>query len=194
MANKHKGGYKAYIRSSKAWYADSLKNENIQLSVGIFHEGDGTTGEFIVEWVPLGGVEKGCPKLCAFDDSWSALWECRDMLQMMKEIDDQNIQEPEFCKMLDELGYRDDTEYETPYKTKESTKNEIVEKMREGWTLTNRGTGYWLSEPRKSYEKTENIQIAPEIVSAMESESLIKLNTPCNSTIAELCEYIYDAP
>ena len=152
--------------------------------VGIFHPDGGTTGEFIFEWIPLSNGEKPWAKLKSFDDSWSALLECRDMLEMMKEIDGQNIQEPEFCEMLKKLGYKDDTEYKETH----MTKKEIIAKMRDGGTLANRGTGYWLTEPREKYRPIESIEIDEKLVKEMELEGLIKLTIPYNSIIAELCE------
>jgi len=35
----------------------------------------------------------------------------------MSELDSQNIQEPEFCELLNKLGYQDITEYDSPHVT-----------------------------------------------------------------------------
>jgi len=52
------------------------------------------------------------PRLKAFDDSWSALWLFKDLLEKISKIDGQDIQESEFCELLDSLGVIDITEYE----------------------------------------------------------------------------------
>lgn len=106
----HNNDKRAYIRSSKAWYSKALKEESISVSVGMYHPNGGTSGEFQFEWVPLG--DKLFAELKACDDGWSALWQFKDLLEKMAEIDDQEIQEQEFCELLDSLGIIDITEYE----------------------------------------------------------------------------------
>lgn len=106
----HDGCKRAYIRSSKAHYSAYLPKENIRVMVGMYHPEGGTSGEFEFEWVILNG--KGCARLKAFEDSWSALWLFKDLLEKMSEIDSEEIQEPEFCQLLDSLGVIDITEYE----------------------------------------------------------------------------------
>lgn len=101
--------YRAYIRSSKAYYSQSQLKDPISVMVGMYHPEGGTSGEFEFEWVVLTG--KGCARLKCFEDSWSALWQFKDLLEKMSEIDSQEIQEPEFCKLLDSLGIIDITEY-----------------------------------------------------------------------------------
>lgn len=109
MTNKTE--YKrAYIRSSRAFYSRYLPSENIQVMVGLYHPEGGTCGEFEFEWVPLSNGTHA--RLKAFEDSWDALWQFQDLLQKMAEIDDTDIQEPEFCELLDSLGIVDITEYE----------------------------------------------------------------------------------
>ena len=113
MKIKHSesGGIRAYIRNSKAWYASG--NENVEITIGIYHSStEGTRGEFSVEWLNIANNELLAPRLCSFDDSWSVLNEFKDLLEKMKELDNQNIQEPEFCKVLDSLNIKDITKYE----------------------------------------------------------------------------------
>jgi len=109
MSN-HEGCKRAYIRSSKAHYAEFLPRETEKVMVGMYHPEGGTSGEFEFEWVILNG--KGCARLKAFEDSWSALWLFKDLLEKMSEIDSEEIQEPEFCQLLDSLGIIDITQYE----------------------------------------------------------------------------------
>lgn len=108
--NTHEGCKRAYIRSSKAYYAQFLPRETEKVMVGMYHPEGGTSGEFQFEWVILNG--KGCARLKAFEDSWSALWLFKDLLEKMSEIDSEEIQEPEFCQLLDSLGIVDITEYQ----------------------------------------------------------------------------------
>ena len=108
---KHNGCKRAYERSSKAFYAKSLPTETIKVMVGMYHPEGGTSGEFEFDWVDLGSHGL-CARLKCFDDAWDALAQFKDLLHKMAEIDEQNIQEPEFCKILDELGIVDITQYE----------------------------------------------------------------------------------
>ncbi len=103
----HKGGKRAYIRSSKAYYNSVVLTTRIM--IGIYDSEGGMSGEFQIEWIDLG---KAYAQLQVFEDTWSCLWEFRDLLEKMAEIDGQAIQEPEFCKLLDNLGILDITEYE----------------------------------------------------------------------------------
>jgi hypothetical protein len=107
----HEGGKRAYIRSSKAHYASVLK-EKISVMIGIYYAEGGTSGEFEVEFIELGKGKQLAARLKAFEDSWNALWLFKDLLEKMAEVDEQEIQEPEFCKLLDSLGIIDITEYE----------------------------------------------------------------------------------
>jgi hypothetical protein len=110
LDKKHKGCTRCYIRTSKSYYAKSLPKENLRVIVGMYDlDGGGTSGEFEFEWVLMNN--KGIAKLNAFEDSWSSLWQFKDLLEKMNEIDNQEIQEPEFCKLLDSLGILDNTEY-----------------------------------------------------------------------------------
>ena len=108
---KHEGCKRAYTRSSKAWYSHVLEGR-IDVSIGMYHPEGGTSGEFMVEWVSLGDNRPTNARLKSFDDSWNALWLFKDLLQIMSGLDDQNIQEPEFCEILESLGIIDITEYE----------------------------------------------------------------------------------
>ena len=107
----HDGGKRAYIRSSKAYYASSLK-EKVSVMIGIYYAEGGTSGEFEVEFIELRNDKPLAARLKAFDDSWSALWLFKDLLEKMAEIDGQEIQEPEFCQLLDSLGIIEITKYE----------------------------------------------------------------------------------
>ena len=107
----HSGCIRAYIRSSKAWYADL--NRNVSITIGMYHPDGGTSGEFEVEWVNLNSFGV-FPQLKCFEDSWNALSYFGDLLGRMSDVGGENISEPDFCKILDSLGISDITEYERP--------------------------------------------------------------------------------
>lgn len=107
----HEGCIRGYHRYSKSWNAN--KSDKIEVDFGMFIEGDGGTGTITVEWNELGG--ELCAKLISYDDSWSALSLFTDLIEKMGEVDGENIQEEEFCQLLDECGFKDMTSYTNPY-------------------------------------------------------------------------------
>lgn len=56
--------------------------------------------------------------------------------------------------------------------------NQVIEKMKQGWELADRGTGYWLTKPRKPYEQICQVKIDDDIIKVIESEGLITLELP----------------
>jgi hypothetical protein len=107
----HEGGKRAYIRSSKAYYKSVLKGD-VSVAIGIYYAEGGTSGEFEVEFVELIKGKPLAARLKVFEDSWNALSLFKDLLEKMAEIDGQEIQEAEFCQLLDSLGIIDITQYE----------------------------------------------------------------------------------
>ncbi|QJT37100.1 hypothetical protein E4188_22635 (plasmid) [Aeromonas media] len=65
---------------------------------------------------------------------------------------------------------------------------DIIERLRAGWELANRGTGWYLSSPRKPYQQKEQHPIPDEVVRGMERAGVIKTAMPYNSIQAELVE------
>jgi hypothetical protein len=108
----HRGCKRAYMRLSKEYFAAKIPAETIKVMVGWYHKDGGTEGEFEFEWIKLSG--ELYPRLIAFNDAWAVLWEFKDLLEKMANVDNQKIQEPEFCKLLDSLGIIDITQYEIP--------------------------------------------------------------------------------
>lgn len=99
-----------FTRLSRAWYASANLPEGGKVeivTIGFYHPDGGTTGEFQVSWEHLGG--KLTPRLCAFDDSWNALFNFGDMLESMADIDGEDISPDEFCQLLIALGIEDAT-------------------------------------------------------------------------------------
>jgi hypothetical protein len=110
--NKHEGCVRGYYRSIKAWYAKA-NDYPMEITFGMFEKGDGTSGEMSVRWEELGG--KIVPCFRCFDDGWSALSLFTDLIKKMGEVDNENISEADFAKMLDECGFEDLTPYQSPY-------------------------------------------------------------------------------
>ena len=117
--NKHSECKRQFIQLSRAWYRDvTLRNSELidEIMIGFYHPGGGTTGEFAIRWVELGGSPAGM--LCSFDDSWSALWEFRDLLERLSGLDGLNPSPGEIVKLLEELGVEDATPAKSPHSDK----------------------------------------------------------------------------
>lgn len=121
----HKGCIRGYHRSSKAWYAKGNLNENVHVNFGMYDEGgEGTSGAMMMEWICLSNALYA--RLECFEDSWSSLSLFTDLIQKMGEVDSAAIQEEQFCKMLDECGFKDLTAYKDPEEGKEIPKEDMV--------------------------------------------------------------------
>ena len=73
----------------------------------------GSSGEMSMEWVEIGRDIK-TPQLMVFDDGWSALGLFTDLIQELAKVDSENINDDQFCEILDRLGFKDLTAYENP--------------------------------------------------------------------------------
>lgn len=107
----HEGCIRAYHRQSKSWYKDSVRNENLSVNFGMYHPEGGSSGEMKMEWIEL-GREIPYPQLKVFDDGWSALGLFPDLIQELAKVDSENINDDQFCEILDRLGFEDMTAYE----------------------------------------------------------------------------------
>lgn len=65
---------------------------------------------------------------------------------------------------------------------------DIIELLRAGWKLANRGTGWYLSAPQKTYQKNEQHLICDELVNEMERAGVIKTAMPHNTIHAVLVD------
>jgi hypothetical protein len=65
-------------------------------------------------------------------------------------------------------------------------KADIVQRLKQGWDLTNRGRGWWLSEPWIAYRQTATIPIPEAIVNEMKKEGIVEFKMPYNSINALL--------
>jgi hypothetical protein len=115
---KNNNEYKRkFIHTSRAWYAESaLFHETVvdSIYIGLYSSKGDTEGEFSIEWVELTGML--CPKLIAYDDAWSVLYDFKDVLKKMADVDDCNITPDEMRLTLISCGVED----ATPVKLKDS--------------------------------------------------------------------------
>ena len=94
---------------SRAWYSDTMLRDaefEDEVMVGFYSEDGGTDGEFAVRWFDL-GLSGLTPQVQAFDDSWAAMWERRDLLESLAAKDNQNITPEELVEILVTLGFQD---------------------------------------------------------------------------------------
>ena len=119
MKRDHTGAVRGFIWYSQAWYSKNIpKDETIDsISIGMYHPGDGTSGEFVVDWIMLGG--KLTPQLRVFDDAWSALAQFQDVLAAMAERDGENVTPEQMAALLLECGVVDQTQRESPYQDRD---------------------------------------------------------------------------
>ncbi len=103
---------RGYRRSSLAYYASVL--EKVEVSFGLYHPEGGSCSEMMVEWVVLDGVP--CARLKVFEDAFAALASFGDLIIELGKVDGQEIQEPDFVKILDKCGFVDMTAYKLPNK------------------------------------------------------------------------------
>lgn len=115
----HSDCKRQFIQLSRAWYGpaklrlDDTDDTIDEITIGLYDNEGGTTGEFAIEWVKLAGRE--VPKLCAYDDSWSALFKFKDILRRMAELDDSNPTPKQICSLLESCGVEDVTPVKSPY-------------------------------------------------------------------------------
>ena len=131
MKDKHEGNIRGFHHMSRAWYGPAVLSRGgdvvDSLSIGFYAEGGGTSGEFIIDWIRLGG--KVTPRLKAFDDSWDALRLCADLIDRLAIHDEDDPSPDQIVEELLLLGFTDLTEKETPEERRLKPSNS--ERMRE---------------------------------------------------------------
>lgn len=80
---------------------DGLTDE---IMIGLYDTDGGTTGEFAICWLDVGG--RSTPQLRAFADSWRALGEFKDLLTAMQTAGTY-ITPERFCQLLKSLDITD---------------------------------------------------------------------------------------
>lgn len=112
--------YKAFSVFSEAHYGPSLlqagnnadKIED-EITIGFYSEGEGTYGEFCIQFKKLGQRDVICAKLCVWDDAWYALSLMPELLSLLAANgSDSTVCSPPISwwkEQLLALGYRDIT-------------------------------------------------------------------------------------
>ena len=111
----HDGEIPGFHWSSRAWYWHTQPEGEERIQIGFYAPGGGTSGEFHVSWVKLGG--KQTPQLRVFDDAWHALKALPGFIDLLAALDssgDGSVTPEEFVYWLKRNGYQDLTEYERP--------------------------------------------------------------------------------
>ena len=112
---EHEGCRRAFHHIGTSWYAKTVLpcGEIVdRINLGFYAYDGVTSGEFEINWLVLGG--ELTPRLTAYDDSWHALNECRDLLEAMAARDSERISPLELCELLKSLGFEDITNREAP--------------------------------------------------------------------------------
>lgn len=65
----------------------------------------------------------------------------------------------------------------------------VVGRLRAGWTLTNRGRGWYLASPKIQYKTQELELVSDELMRSLSSDAVIGISLPYNTAIAELLEH-----
>lgn len=102
---------RGFTQLSKAWYGKAnLTSDDIQdeIMIGMYHPEGGTTGEFSITWKELAG--EFTPVLKSFEDSWSALWIFKDVLEKLAELDSTNPTADQIATLLESLGIENMTQ------------------------------------------------------------------------------------
>ena len=114
MSNDHEGDCRAFTHHNEAWYKRELGNgATDEITIGFYCPDGGTSGEFTIRWHILQG--EPCPRLEAFEDSWDSLWNFKDLLEKMAEMDESNPTPAEMVEVLLGLGIKDETPRKSPY-------------------------------------------------------------------------------
>ena len=65
-------------------------------------------------------------------------------------------------------------------------RQDVIEKLQNGWDLANRGRGWWLSAPRAPYRKAESYEIPESVVKAMKADGILEFDLPYTTLWARL--------
>lgn len=108
--------HRAFVVTREAWYADALLATDPEFSdevmIGDYPEEGGTSGEFCIRFVLLGG--RMVPRLEAYDDSWAMLAYCHDLIDALAHWDDEKMTVQNLVTVLKNLGFADVTKREKP--------------------------------------------------------------------------------
>jgi len=107
------GCVRGFHHLSAAWYASSAlleRDVKAYMMIGMYHCDGWTMGEFAIKWLDI-GAGLAAARLEVFSDAWAALAEFADLLEALKNNDNQKIQPLRMCELLRGLGIKDLTKY-----------------------------------------------------------------------------------
>lgn len=108
--DKHAECRREFRVYTQSWYSRDVPMEADlaeEIMVGMYHPEGGTSGEFALRWVSIGG--RPVARLEAFDDSWSALQKFGDLLAWMATVDGDNVTPEQVAAAMREMGIVDAT-------------------------------------------------------------------------------------
>lgn len=113
----HKGCTRGFHWFSQAFYARgglSYREDTLdEFMIGMYDVvGGGTTGEFAIRWMKVGG--NWTPRLEAFNDSWNALALFGDLLKGLSDLDCERPSPQVIYELLISLGIADLTRRTRP--------------------------------------------------------------------------------
>ncbi len=108
--SKHKGCKRQFTQMSRSWYAEACKREGVtdEIMIGHYHPDGGTTGEFTIKWVILGGKPEA--RLEVFSDAWDSFSRFQSFQGMLADMDGTNPTPQEICDALKKCGVEDVTQ------------------------------------------------------------------------------------
>jgi hypothetical protein len=65
-------------------------------------------------------------------------------------------------------------------------KEQLIEKLRAGYQLHNRGTSWWLSEPKRRGGGTDGVMVDADLMNRLEVEGTLRIVMLTTSMLAEL--------
>src|SRR5919199_670707 len=110
MSNKHEGCIRGFYQNSRSWYR--RPNEAEEIRFGMFGLEGGKTGEICVSWVKVSKTPTA--RLECYQDTWDALYQFKDLLERMAELDGKMPQPSDFVRILLECGFVDLTQESPP--------------------------------------------------------------------------------
>lgn len=96
-----------WIASESWWYRSQDKEYDDEIMVGMYRKDGGTTGEFGIRWLNIGG--RSVPQLQVFHDAWHALAQFPDLLAGLASMDSEFPHPKQVASLLRNLGIQDDT-------------------------------------------------------------------------------------
>jgi hypothetical protein len=105
----HEKLIRGFVWSNKAWYAEGANIKEGEINFGLYSTEGGTTGEMSMRWIEIG--EEKVPRLEVFFDAWETLAGFKDVIDALVSLNDKNITDFDFVKILLSCGFSDLTKY-----------------------------------------------------------------------------------